>query len=345
MVLDWRLQVVEPDRSIPERRQLRTLVSLGPAAREAIARLMPEEKLLLGIEIGADGAIAGATLPPAFVAAAREAGLQLRVELIADGYDRRHVDFTKIHGVREDDLQLLAQALGPREGARVLDLGCGYGEVSASILADADRRKTTIELYLCDLHEAQLKSVPPEIRARAKDVVVGDARNLPFPPNYFDSIVMKMVLHEVPIWDQPTVCTQAFRVLRPGGVFVVWGVMPADGEMQDVFNRIMQVKNLLAGYESLVRDRYFFRLDQLLHMMVEAGFADARELRRVHFRQSTLARRDSELGGSDEKLDRLNAYCRATISPELAKRMELTDEGNDIQFTVANYIVTGHKPQ
>jgi len=121
--------------------------------------------------------------------------------------------------------------------------------------------------------------------------------------------------------------------------------MPADGEMQDVFNRIMQVKNLLAGYESLVRDRYFFRLDQLLHMMVEAGFADARELRRVHFRQSTLARRDSELGGSDEKLDRLNAYCRATISPELAKRMELTDEGNDIQFTVANYIVTGHKPQ
>jgi hypothetical protein len=40
-----------------------------------------------------------------------------------------------------------------------------------------------------------------------------------------------------------------------------------------------------------------------------------------------LARRDSELGGSDEKLGRLNAYCRAVIPSELAKRIDLTDAG------------------
>jgi ubiquinone/menaquinone biosynthesis C-methylase UbiE len=270
--------------------------------------------------------------------------LQLRVELVADGYDKRHVDFAKIHGVHKDDLQLLAQALNLRDGSRVLDLGCGYGEVSGNILDEAEHRGIGIELFLCDLHDAQLRSIPPDLRARARQIVVGDARNLPFPGDQFDSVVMKMVLHEVPIWDQPTVCEQVLRVLRPGGAFLVWDVMPPDGEVQDIFNRIMQVKNVLAGYESLVRDHYFFRLDQLVRMMTEAGFIDVRELRQVHFRQSTLARRDSELGGSDEKLHRLNAYCRAIISPKLARRLDLSDSGDDIQFAVENHIVSGRKP-
>jgi ubiquinone/menaquinone biosynthesis C-methylase UbiE len=345
MILDWQIQVIEPGNSAPAPDQLRTLLSLGPAARRALAGMAPGTKLTRGVEIGADGVITGATLPSVFAAAAKEAGLQLRVELVADGYDKRHVDFGKIHGVQEEDLQLLVQALGLREGARVLDLGCGYGEVSANILAEAHRRQIGIDLYLCDLHQAQIQRISQDTQSRAKQIVVGDARSLPFSNEQFDSVVMKMALHEVPVWDQPYVCEQVLRVLRPGGAFVVWGVMPGDGELQDVFNKIMQVKDVLAGYESLVRDRYFFRLDQLLHMLTEAGFNEAQQLRQVHFRQSTLARRDSELGGSDEKLGLLNAYCRAIISPELARQIDFTDSGDDIQFTVSNYIVSARKPR
>jgi ubiquinone/menaquinone biosynthesis C-methylase UbiE len=344
-IFDWQIQVIEPGSSDSAPDQLRTLLSFGPAARRALAGVMPGTKLTLGVEIDSNGVITGATLPPGFAAAAKEAGLQLRVELVTDGYDKRHVDFAKIHGVQEEDLRLLVQALGLQQGARVLDLGCGYGEVSANILAESRRRQISIELYLCDLHQAQILRISKDTQSGAKQIVVGDARRLPFPSDHFDSVVMKMALHEVPVWDQPYVCEQVLRVLRPGGAFVVWGVMPGDSELQDVFNKIMQVKNVLAGYESLVRDRYFFRLDQLLHMLTEAGFEEAQELRQVHFRQSTLARRDSELGGSDEKLGRLNAYCRAIISPELARRIDLTDSGDDIQFTVSNYIVSGRKPQ
>jgi ubiquinone/menaquinone biosynthesis C-methylase UbiE len=187
--------------------------------------------------------------------------------------------------------------------------------------------------------------VPSDLRARAQQVVVADARDLPFPDGYFDAVVMKMMLHEVPIRDQPLVCEQVFRVLRPGGTFVVWQVMPQDDGVQDAFTDIMQLKNALAGYESIVRDRNFFRLDQLLHMLARAGFADTRELRQVGFRQSTLARRDSELGGSDEKLARLNAHCRSVISADVAKRIALTDSGDDIQFWVPNRIVAAAKPR
>jgi len=117
-------------------------------------------------------------------------------------------------------------------------LVCPIAPQSANILAEADRRQISIDLYLCDLHQAQIQRISQDIQSHAKQIVVGDARGLPFSNGQFDSVVMKMALHEVPIWDQPYVCEQVLRVLRPGSAFVVWGVMPGDGELQDVFTKI-----------------------------------------------------------------------------------------------------------
>ena len=178
--------------------------------------MKPGTRLMLGLEIDADGTITGAVLPPDFADAVKAAGLQLSVALIADGYEKRKADFAKIHDVQDDDLRFMAQMLRLSDGARVLDLGCGYGEVSAHIIAEADRLGLRIELSMCDLHYAQLQRVPPELRARAKDVVVGDARRIPFPDATFDAVVVKMMLHEVPSNDQPGVCEQVLRVLHPG---------------------------------------------------------------------------------------------------------------------------------
>jgi ubiquinone/menaquinone biosynthesis C-methylase UbiE len=341
MHLDWRLQVVEPESE----RHLRTVVGFGPEARRLIADVPPDAKVVLGVAIDTRGTVTGVMVPPGFARAAREAGMQLRIELIADGYQKRYVDFGAIHGVREEDLRMLVQAIDLRDGMRVLDLGCSCGAVSAAIIVEADRRGIDVDLVLCDLHEPQLRSVPEAVQARARRMVVGDARDLPFPDGHFDAVVTKMMLHEVPIADQPLVCEQVFRVLRPGGIFVVWQVMPQDGAVQDAFAQVLRLKNALAGYESIVRDLYLLRLDELLRMLREAGFSDARSIRQVGFRQSTLARRDSELGGSDTKLARLNAYCRSVISPEVARRIDLTDSGDDIQFWIPNHIVVAHKPR
>jgi SAM-dependent methyltransferase len=52
------------------------------------------------------------------------------------------------------------------------------------------------------------------------DVVVGDATQLEFPSETFDSVASLTMLHHVPtFWGQQLLLQEAFRVLKPGGVF------------------------------------------------------------------------------------------------------------------------------
>jgi SAM-dependent methyltransferase len=52
------------------------------------------------------------------------------------------------------------------------------------------------------------------------DVVVGDATQLDFPSDTFDSVASLTMLHHVPtFWSQQLLLQEAFRVLKPGGAF------------------------------------------------------------------------------------------------------------------------------
>jgi hypothetical protein len=53
----------------------------------------------------------------------------------------------------------------------------------------------------------------------------------------------------------------------------------------------------------------------------------------------------SGLGGRIGYVNAGQERCRAIISPELARQVDLTDSGDDIQFTVSNYIVSARKPR
>ncbi|MDE3048190.1 MAG: hypothetical protein KGI83_07600, partial [Verrucomicrobiota bacterium] len=128
-----------------------------------------------------------------------------------------------------------------------------------------------------------------------------------------------------------------------GGVFSIWDVIFDDAEMQDAFNDVIRRKDLLAGYESYLCDRYFFRKDQAERMFREAGFTEVKLIHQVHYLQSTLKRRDAELGGDPRKLQELNQYILQRISGSLRDRMQLKVLGDDIQFVVPNRIMTAIK--
>ncbi|MFD4413514.1 class I SAM-dependent methyltransferase [Streptomyces sp. NPDC058251] len=323
--------------------QLSSAFSSHPAGRQALTDASADSlPLMFGFEVSPGGSItpAGTTKLGILAGEAGVRGLQLRVELIVDGYDVREVDYAAIHSVEPVDIDRFVDALDLDTGQHALDLFCGYGAIGQRILQRCPGALVTF----ADLHQRQLDRIPPSVASCAAAVQEADARSLPFADSTFDAVAIKMGMHEVNQWDQSAVCAEVHRVLRPGGKLAVWDVMPEDGPSQDAFNNIMQVKNALAGYESLVRDRYFFRLDQLFVNLSQAGFSSMQKVYDAKFRQSTLSRRDSELGGSDEKLKALNDYIRRRLTADQARAMAMNDRGNDILLTVPNPVVLGHKP-
>ncbi|SDM85198.1 class I SAM-dependent methyltransferase [Allokutzneria albata] len=102
---------------------------------------------------------------------------------------------------------------GTELGEDVLEIGPGYG-ATTSALVDLVPRLTSVEIdegmagRLERLHGARVR------------VLHGDGTALPLPDKDFSAVVCFTMLHHVPTAAlQDRLFAEAFRVLRPGGVF------------------------------------------------------------------------------------------------------------------------------
>ena len=113
--------------------------------------------------------------------------------------------------------------IGVRDGARVLDMGCGGGRHAF----EAWRRGATV--VALDYSEAELKEVRSILGAmveadeapygEAGGAVNGDALRLPFADATFDCIIASEVLEH--LWADTVAIGELVRVLRPGGRIAV----------------------------------------------------------------------------------------------------------------------------
>ncbi|MBN1658750.1 MAG: methyltransferase domain-containing protein [Anaerolineae bacterium] len=105
-------------------------------------------------------------------------------------------------------------------GQRVLDIGCGRGEVlvqsamhHAALAVGVDYATASVEIARRTVAEHGLAGVAHVSQANCK--------TLPFPDDYFDRVFMLDLVEHLHPWELDETVTQVRRVLKPGGRCII----------------------------------------------------------------------------------------------------------------------------
>ncbi len=160
--------------------------------------------------------------------------------------------------------------LGLKRGMKVLDLGCGPGFISRLLTEDFPGIKLTgidLNSELLEIAKKELKDSESLVR-----LVHTSAEKIPFPSNYFDFVYARLVFQHIP--NPSTVAEEVFRVLKPGGIFVIHdidqeilGLIEPDFPMRERLSKKFSKAQAMKG-----GNRYVGR--RLLRILKEAGFAN-----------------------------------------------------------------------
>ena len=121
---------------------------------------------------------------------------------------RRAAAFAGV-GAPDDARVPLVSAVVDAAPRRVLEVGCGWGE-----LAEWIERETGAGVVAVDLSPRMVDLA----RERGVDAAVADVQALPYPDASFDVVVAAWMLYHVPDLDRAL--AEIARVLRPGGTLV-----------------------------------------------------------------------------------------------------------------------------
>ena len=143
-----------------------------------------------------------------------------------------------------------------RPGMVIMEVGCGGGSGVLDLLEAApeshvlgiDFSETSIELA---------KKVCAEKLGKGADLQLADVTDLPFENDSFDLVTAVETIY---FWNPAQAgADEVFRVLKPGGVFVVMN----DGYLPSILDEWMEIK----GYF------YLFRPEELEALLKKAGFS------------------------------------------------------------------------
>lgn len=169
----------------------------------------------------------------------------------------------------------LAQGVPKRPYARILDLGCGVGK---STLPYCDLYPEA-EVVGLDYAGEMLKYAHKLAEHRGKRVhyVQGMAENTGLPAESFDLIVAIFLFHEMPRKARDQTVREAYRLLRPGGVFAIMESPPFE-VLLDQYSPLSAF--LLDSTGRRMDDPYIpeFFTENRVEMMKRGGFETARDV-------------------------------------------------------------------
>ncbi len=183
--------------------------------------------------------------------------------------------------------RLAVKALLEGDPAKVLDLGCGTGDLAITIaqLAEAGTTVTGLDFSPPMLDLAREKAAISRVSDRI-NLVHGDAGNLPIPDSYLDrvgiSFAFRNLTYKNPLRER--YLGEVVRVLKPGGKFViVESSQPSNPVIKPLFHLFLNgfvapVGSLISknkgAYRYLVSSvSNFFTPAEVKQMLLKAGFS------------------------------------------------------------------------
>jgi ubiquinone/menaquinone biosynthesis C-methylase UbiE len=157
----------------------------------------------------------------------------------------------------------LVQALAGVARPRVLDVACGTGR----FLLQLGQALPQAKLYGLDLSPPYLAHAATLLGGRDVSLVNDNAEAMPWADASFDAVSSVFLFHELPADARRRVAREAWRVLRPGGRFVVCD----SAQLADS----AEIEPVLYAFPAAYHEPYYkgYLRDDLAALLAEVGFA------------------------------------------------------------------------
>ena len=210
----------------------------------------------------------------------------------ADLYNQKHA-FVHQYGTQLIDI------LDPRAGERILDLGCGSGQLTKKI------SESGAEVIGIDSSEEMIQAAR-QLYPEQKFSIM-DATSFSF-PEPFDAIFSNAVLHWVK--DQKAATINMFHHLKEGGRLVV--EFGGYGNVRTIVNALRSSLNIRKFYKNADLERWYFpTISEYTSLLEELGFEV--NLAQLYDRPTLL---DSKNNGIKDWIEMFGAHFFQGINPK-----------------------------
>lgn len=160
----------------------------------------------------------------------------------------------------------------PREGMRVLEVGCGTG-TNLRLYENAG-----CEVFGIDLSPAMLEMARAKLSDQA-DLRLGNAAHMPYSDGSFDLVTAFLTLHEMPASTRKAALAEMMRVLKPDGrlLLIDYRSGPIRFPKGWVLKAFIVSMELAAGRDHFANYRDFLTNDGLAGLITTHGLSTETE--------------------------------------------------------------------
>lgn len=136
-----------------------------------------------------------------------------------------------------DTVRKIADIVSPKAGQKILDAGCGPG----NLIVELKKRSPDTYITGLDMDPKILAVADRKIKENSfvVSLVEASAAKMPFPDNTFDAVTSTLMIHHLTSEERKEMVREAYRVLKPGGNFFLYDFGPPKSAFWRIFSKII----------------------------------------------------------------------------------------------------------